>query len=427
MALPFSRSEPGFWLSGVAHLGLIAAGLVAFTATKLPDATEGITVEVITDNQFSEITRGEQSAAAVQPVPRPRAERQAETHVQRAPGEAKDDVPSPPKRPAEVKLADQEVAPSAEPAKPVEVAKPEPPPPTPPVRPDRQEAAAKAEAAKAEAAAAKAAAAKAEAVRAEVAAKAAAAKAEADAAAKAEALKVAQREAQEEKAAAEKAAADKARAEARAKARAEAEAKAELDRKVKEAELKAKAEADAKARKEAERKRVAEAKAHAKAEAEAKARRQAEVADRFDPGDISRLLASRETSRSSGSTGREVQKTASLGTATGTAPRLNPSQRDQIAGLIREQLVRCWQPPIAVQSASRPPTAQVRLGLKQDGSLAGEPSLMNSSADPLFRPVADSALRATRRCAPLRIPAQFAPFYQDWKDLVVDFDPREIG
>ena len=52
---------------------------------------------------------------------------------------------------------------------------------------------------------------------------------------------------------------------------------------------------------------------------------------------------------------------------------------------------------------------------------------MNSSSDPLFRPVVDSALRATRRCAPLRIPAQFAPFYQDWKDLVVDFDPKEMG
>lgn len=417
MAFTFDRSEPGFWLSGLAHVGLLAAGLVAFTATKLPDAQEGIPVEVITDNQFSEITRGEITAAKVQPTPAPRAERIADANVQRAPGEAKDDVPAPPKRPAEVQIADEEVAPAPPPPKPAEVATPEPPP-MPPARPDRQEAARAEAAAKAETAA-----------KAEAAARAdAAARAEA---AKSEAMKLAQREQAEEQAAAEKAASDKARADARAKAKAEADAKAELDRKIKEADAKAKAEeraeADAKAKREADRKKVADAKAKAKAEAEAKARRQAETADKFDPGDISRLLASKEAARSSGSTGREVQKTASLGTETGNAARLNPSQRDQIAGLIREQLIKCWQPPIAVQSAARPPTATIRLGLRQDGSLSTEPAVMNSSSDPLFRPVADSALRATRRCAPLRIPAQFAPFYQDWKDLVVDFDPREIG
>jgi hypothetical protein len=27
----------------------------------------------------------------------------------------------------------------------------------------------------------------------------------------------------------------------------------------------------------------------------------------------------------------------------------------------------------------------------------------------------------------LRIPAQFQPYYQDWKDLVVNFDPRDLS
>jgi colicin import membrane protein len=39
---------------------------------------------------------------------------------------------------------------------------------------------------------------------------------------------------------------------------------------------------------------------------------------------------------------------------------------------------------------------------------------------------ASSALVATRRCAPLRIPAQFAPYYQDWRDVVVNFDARDV-
>lgn len=397
MAFTFDRSRPGVWLSGAVHAAVLVAGLVAFSVEKLPEAIEGIPVEVITDNQFSQITRGE-TAPTVQPNPQPRVDRQAETRVEKPPGQEKQDAPAPPKRPADIKLADEEVEPAPMPPKKPEIAKPEiakaeTPPPPPPARPDT----AKADAAKAEAA-------------------------------RAEAERLAEaKEAEEEARAEAQAKAEKAAA---AKARQDAEAKAELDRKIREADAKAKAEADAKAKAE-QRRKVAEAKAKAdakaKAEAEAKARRQAEQADQFNPGDIASLLSRREPSQSSGSTGREIQRTASLGTAAGNAPRLNPSQRDQIAGLIRDQLIRCWQPPIAVQSAAKPPTATIRLGLKQDGSLLTEPAVMNSSSDPLFRPVADSALRATRRCAPLRIPAQFAPFYQDWKDLVVDFDPREIG
>ena len=69
----------------------------------------------------------------------------------------------------------------------------------------------------------------------------------------------------------------------------------------------------------------------------------------------------------------------------------------------------------------------MRVKLNQDGSLAAEPVVMNPSGDQLFRSVADSATRATRRCAPLKIPAQFVPFYNDWRDLVVNFDPRQVG
>ena len=124
-------------------------------------------------------------------------------------------------------------------------------------------------------------------------------------------------------------------------------------------------------------------------------------------------------------TGREVQRTAALGSATGNAEKLNMSQRQALMGIIEGQLRRCWEAPLAAQTAPTPPIPTVKLKLNQDGSLAAEPALVNASADTLFRATADSAMRATRRCAPLRIPAQFAPYYQDWKDLVVNFDPRE--
>jgi colicin import membrane protein len=406
VGLKFDRSEPGFWVSGALHAALLGALVFGFAfSQKFPEAEEGIPVEVVTDNQLSEITRGETNAKTPQPDPKPRADRLAETREERDPGEAKRDVPTPPTRPAEMKIADEavEVSVPPPPVPPIREAAPPPEPPkreparqaetkpepSPPAPPKREELAKLLEEQQAE-----------------LRAKEAQARAEAETTARAEA---------------------KARAEAAAKARAVAEAKARA-----EAETKAKAEAEqkriAETKADAERqKKVAEAKAKAKAEAEAKAKRDAEVAAKFDPNGIARLLASREPAQSSGATGREIQKTASLGTATGAAQRLNPSQRDSLMGLLRDQLHRCWQAPIGAQGAAKPPVPSVRVSLNQDGSLAREPAVINSSPDPLFRAVADSATRAARRCSPLRIPAQFQPYYQDWKDLVVNFDPRDLG
>jgi colicin import membrane protein len=360
VGLKFDRSEPGFWVSGALHAALVAGLVFGFASQTFPDAEEGIPVEVITDSQLSEITRGETNAKAPLPEPKPRVERVAEVREERDPGEAKREVPTPPTRPAEMKIAEQPVE-AAAPLPPVrpEPAKPEPSRAEPvkaPEPPQREEVA-----------------------------------------------KLLEQQ------------------EAELRARAEAEAKAKAV-----AEAGAKAEAEAKAKAEAEqRKKLAEAKA--KAEAEAKAKKEAELAARFDPNGIARLLASKEPAQSSGSTGREVQRTAALGTATGNSQRLSPSLRDALMGLLRDQLHRCWQPPIGAQGADKPPVPSVRVSLNQDGSLAREPSVVNGSADPLFRTVADSATRATKRCSPLRIPAQFQPYYQDWKDLVVNFDPRDLG
>ena len=82
--------------------------------------------------------------------------------------------------------------------------------------------------------------------------------------------------------------------------------------------------------------------------------------------------------------------------------------------------------PIALANAKGQVVPSVRMKLNTDGSLAGTPGVINSSSDPLFRVAADSALTATRRCAPLRIPAQFASYYDDWRDVVVNFDARDV-
>jgi colicin import membrane protein len=403
-------------VSAAGHAAMLVAGLVAFGATPPPfkDAEEAVAVEVVSPSELNEVTRGERSAQQVQDTPRPRAERQSELVEQKDPGEAKRDAPAPPTRPAEMKTAERdEVAAAAPPPPPPPRPQAQRPAPEPPseARPDPRPR----EAAKPEP--------KPELKREQLAALAEQAELQAQRERAAEEVRAAAR------AKAEVDARARAQADAQAKARADAAAKAKSEaesRERAEAEARAQAEAQAKAKAEADAKAKAAADAKVKAAAEAKARRDAQLAASFNPNDISKLLSSKEPAQSTGSSGREVNRVASLGTQTGTAQRLNPNMRAQLIGIIKEQLERCWSVPVALQTSQKPPVPSVRVALKQDGTLAGQPTVVNSSADPLFRVAADSALTATRRCTPLRIPAQFAPFYQDWRDVVVNFDARDV-
>jgi colicin import membrane protein len=364
----FNTSEPGFWVSGVAHAALLAAAIVGLSSVaEFPEAQEGIPVEVITDAQLSQITKGEKNAKDVQP--KPRAERVADKTELKDPGEDKRDAPAPPKRPAEMKVADKEEPVAAQ-----------PPPPAPPTR-SQEEKAAEAKAAEE---------------------KKLQEKAEAEAIEKAKA-------------------AEQAKVEAEAKAKAEAEAKAKAVAEAKKiAEAKAKAEAEAKAKEEAEAKKLAEAKA--KEEAEAKARKEAQVAKKLDMGDLKQFLDTKDKHQSTGSTGAEVQKTASLGTATGSAAKLTPSLRDALIGLLVSQIERCYSAPIAASGGQvTAPILDIRLN--QDGSLSTDPRILQAGSSSTDRAVADAAIRAIRKCRQFEIPAKFVPYYADWKVLNVQFDP----
>jgi colicin import membrane protein len=379
----------------VAHVALLTAGLVGFaTVAPFPDADEGIPVEFITENQFSQITRGEETAPEVVETPAPRVEREAEVRDVRPPGEARTDAPSPPTRTAEMPVAETPVEAAEAPPPPAAAPPPPPPEPTPavetaqpaPPEPVQESAEVVDEPQPSVAESAPLPPSRAERAQAQQAAQARMAQARAEEARAAEAKRVADAKAAEERA---------------------RETAANQER----------------AKREADAKRLAEAKA--RDEQQARARREAETTERFNPGDIAALLRTTEEPRSQGASGQEINRTASLGTATGSAARLDPSQRDALIGLIQGQLRRCWDAPMAAQSASNPPVASIRFALNLDGSLAGQPQVVNDSSDPLFRAVADSATRATRRCAPLQIPAQFAPYYEDWKNMTVNFNPLD--
>jgi colicin import membrane protein len=397
-----STSEPGMVMSALGHATFLVAGLLAFSSpAPLPENEEAIAVEMVDASALNQVTRGERKAEKVQEQPIQRAERQSEIVERKEEGEAKQDAPAPPSRPAELKTADDNASAPLPPARAALLPKSEPKvtPPEPVKQPPQKtEAQAKAEAEQRREELAKLA------EEAEIASRAKQAEEQAKAAAKAKTEAEAQ-----------------ARQEAAAKAKAEAQAKAEAAEAAKE-----KAELAAKAKAEAEAKAKIAAAAKAKQEAEAKARREAEIAKNFNANDIAKLLQSKEQAQSTGSAAPQVNRTASLGTERGASQKLSPSLRGQLIGIIQDQLMKCWNVPIALANARGAVVPQVRMKLNTDGSLVGQPGVVNSSSDPLFAVAASSALTATRRCAPLRIPAQFAAYYDDWRDVVVNFDARDV-
>ncbi|WP_066726298.1 MULTISPECIES: cell envelope integrity protein TolA [Hyphomicrobiales] len=393
-------SEPGMVVSALGHATFLVAGLLAFSApAPLPDNEEAIAVEMVDASALNQVTRGERKAEKVQEQPLQRAERKQEIVERKEEGEAKQDAPAPPSRPAELKTAEDNAAAPLPPSRAANLPKPEVKPPEPVKQPTQKSGPSAAEIA--------------EQKREELAKLAE----EAELASKAKQAEEAARAAAKAKAEAEA----NARAEAAAKAKAEALAKAEAEKAAKE-----KAEAAAKAKAEAEAKAKIAAAAKAKQEAEAKAKREMEIAKNFNPSDISKLLQSKEQAQSTGSAAPQVNRTASLGTERGSSQKLSPSLRGQLIGIIQDQLMKCWNVPIALANARGAVVPQVRMKLAADGSLLAPPGVVNSSSDPLFAVSASSALTATRRCAPLRIPAQFAAYYDDWRDVIVNFDARDV-
>jgi colicin import membrane protein len=117
-------------------------------------------------------------------------------------------------------------------------------------------------------------------------------------------------------------------------------------------------------------------------------------------------------------TGTMLNPTPSLGSTTGNAPQLS---QNEIA-MLKAQLMGCWNPPVGVSEA-KDLIVTVKFSLNRDGSLLGEPIVLNRGRNALFQIAAESATRAVRRCQPFRLPASK---YEAWQEVEVNFDPNDM-
>ena len=379
-----SVSHPGHVLSAAAHLALLAATLVSFTETKkFEDAQESVPVEIVTDAQLNEIMKGEKDAKQAAPTPikadkaaeveekKPTPIKEAKTEVAAPPpplpripdpGESKE--PEPPKPPLRTATLPPE-PPKPEPKPEPEPVKPEPPkPPTRPPEPPRAETPPP--------------------------------KPEAE---PVEPPKPPQRPREEPKKA-EVAPTPPPPTPPRAPVRPKAEEKP-LDPTAISKLLK-----DTEPQKPVARPKSGDENA---------------PRTKYDSNAMSDLL-SREAPSQKASTARTASQQASLGAPNSTGQKMSPSLKDQLGKLIIENYKKCWT-FVGLPSTSYLPMIRVEFAV--NGALVIDPVLVNPPRDPNLRNLAESAIRAVRRCDPLPIPAQFAPYHQEWKSQSVEFNPAE--
>jgi hypothetical protein len=107
-------------------------------------------------------------------------------------------------------------------------------------------------------------------------------------------------------------------------------------------------------------------------------------------------------------------------------PRVPPPPALPTVGWVdalMSRLAQCWDVPAEIRK-TRELAVSIRIDLKSDGSLAAPPVVINRGQNPLFAKAAESAVRAVRKCAPYTfLPAAS---YNQWKDIIVDFDPRVL-
>ena len=148
---------------------------------------------------------------------------------------------------------------------------------------------------------------------------------------------------------------------------------------------------------------------------------------KYDPGQFEALLKNLAPQQSAPSPDAPPQKPRVASARASSQPKaplggqLTASELD----LIRQQIARCWNVPAGARDA-KDLVVEIRVVVDRDGTVQ-QATIVDQGrlGDPFFRAAAESARRAffNPQCRPLHLPVEK---YAIWKDLVVDFSPKDI-
>jgi outer membrane biosynthesis protein TonB len=143
-------------------------------------------------------------------------------------------------------------------------------------------------------------------------------------------------------------------------------------------------------------------------------------APKFDPKQVAALLDKRDSARLAAA-GETLNPSATLGTSTGQSAQISLSELDAL----RQRLAQLWSPPAGAKDPQEL-VVVFRIKLNRDGRIAPGPwpQLVASGNTPLAIAARESAARALNRGQPYDMLK--AEHYEQWKDIEITFDPREM-
>ncbi len=141
----------------------------------------------------------------------------------------------------------------------------------------------------------------------------------------------------------------------------------------------------------------------------------------FDPNTIAKLIGQGKTSTPAPTlTGAVTPQ----GLPHHDAPHMSVSMASALDAWLTESYLSCWTPPPMMPDGDTY-VAEIKVVFNPDGSLSGHPVLLNPPGDRAWRTYAESAMRAVHKCDPLKVPAEYMPYFEQWKVETIHFDPRE--
>ena len=148
---------------------------------------------------------------------------------------------------------------------------------------------------------------------------------------------------------------------------------------------------------------------------------------KYDPGQFEALLKNLASQQAAPSPEAPPQKPHAASARASSQPKaplgsqLTASELD----MVRHQIAQCWNVPAGARDA-RDLVVEIRVAVDPDGTVR-QATIVDQGhlGDPFYRAAAESARRAffNPQCRPLHLPAEK---YAIWKDLVVDFSPKDI-
>ncbi|HKM68866.1 MAG TPA: energy transducer TonB [Stellaceae bacterium] len=148
---------------------------------------------------------------------------------------------------------------------------------------------------------------------------------------------------------------------------------------------------------------------------------------KYDPSQFEALLKNLATQPTAPSPDAPPQRPRVTSARPSSQPRapLGSQITATEVDLVRQQIARCWNVPAGARDA-KDLVVEIRVVVDPDGTVR-QATIVDQArlSDPSFRAAAESARRAffNPECRPLRLPPDK---YAIWKDLVVDFSPKDI-